>query len=228
MFKPLATASLCAALLTPQLSHADTFLGIYAGAFAWQSELSGNINIKNNPSFDINNNLNIDDDTNSSIYLALEHFVPFVPNIKVTRTALEFSANSNLIDFSHTDATLYYEILDNWVSLDIGLTGRIFDGEVKIPSPSTTQELSGTVPLIYAKVQFDLPLSGLSAGIEGNFLGIDGNNLRDLDARLNYEIAAGFGVALGYRTFGLELDALDDIDADVTAKGAYLGATFHF
>lgn len=224
MSKRLAAASLCAALLTPQLSQADTLFGIYAGAFAWQSELSGDVNIDNSPALDVND-LGIDDDTNNSIFIAVEHFIPFIPNVKLAQTALEFSAGGNLVDFSHTDATLYYELLDNWVSLDLGLTARIFDGEVKLPA---AQDLSGTVPLLYAKAQFDLPFTGLSAGVEGNFLGFDGNNLRDLDARINYEVAAGFGVAIGYRTFGLELDALDDIDADVTAKGAYIGATFHF
>lgn len=226
MSKRLAAASLAAALLTPQLSQADTIFGIYAGAFAWQSELSGDVNLKGNPALEVES-LGIDDDTNNSVFIAVEHFVPFVPNVKLAQTALEFSAEGNIVDFSHTDATLYYELLDNWVSLDLGLTARIFDGEVDLPA-SNTQELSGTVPLLYAKAQFDLPFTGLSFGVEGNFLGIDGNNLRDLDARLNYEIAAGFGIALGYRTFGLELDALDDIDADVTADGAYLGATFHF
>jgi outer membrane protein len=219
----------CTLAALPSVSQADTILGLYLGASHWQTGLSGSLNEQGNASSDVEDDFGIDDEGNNFIYAALEHPIPLVPNIKLQQTSLDAAgSNGSNVDFSHTDATLYYEILDNWVSLDIGLTARTFNGAVTFPSSTDELELSATMPMLYAKAQFDLPFTGLSAGVEGNLIGYSGNNLKDLNARINYEAFMGLGIAVGYRVFTLELDDIDDLNSDLTLDGFYAGLTYHF
>jgi outer membrane protein len=249
MLKKTALMGLTAAAFTlPAASHADTFLGIYLGAYSWQSSFSGDLGTEGDNNIDIEDDLGFDDsESNTVFYAALEHPVPVLPNIRLQQTSLEVSGDntganfdfdgitfsgdiSTNVDFSHTDLTLYYEILDNWVSLDIGLTARKFDGSILIADGTNSSEvtLDATIPLGYLKAQFDLPFTGLSAGVDGNFIGYSGNTISDVNAMINYEATFGLGVAVGYRTFGLELDDIDDLNTELTFDGYYAAVTYHF
>jgi len=146
------------------------------------------------------------------------------------------SVVSTTIDFSHYDFTMYYELLDNWVNLDLGLTVRKFDGEIDstgyyiLPSNKINahEDLDFAAPLLYGKAQFDLPLTGLYVGVEGNWMGAGGAQLYDLWGKVGYTFAFGLGLEAGMRKMALELDDVEDLDADVTLDGTYLAATFHF
>jgi outer membrane protein len=239
------------ALLLPTMAQADTLFGIYAGANAWFTGASGDVNYQNLGLVDVEDQLQVDDETNAFYYVAVEHFVPLIPNIKLQRTDLKLEGSNpdgefnflgipfdadveSTIDLTHNDATLYYELLDNWVSLDLGLTVRMFDGEISATGESGGNTVSDTVdidlvlPMLYGKARFDLPLSGLSFEVNGNFIGYEDNNLMDMTATLNYEFAFGLGVAAGYRSFSAELDDIDDLDADVVLDGAFAGLSYHF
>ncbi|GAB1258203.1 TIGR04219 family outer membrane beta-barrel protein [Aurantivibrio plasticivorans] len=239
------------------LANADTILGIYAGAGVWQSDLSGSIAETGTIEADLRD-LGIQDQDVNFVYIALEHPVPVIPNIRLQMTDLAvdgsgalttdftldgqtFSASSDVnsdIDLSHTDATLYYELLDNWITLDFGLTFRQFDGSIDVAAvsgpqagTSVSEEFDETLPLVYLKGQFDLPLTGFYAGAAGNYIGYDGNDMTD------YQLFAGWmsdgwvfdlGVEVGYRTFSLTLDDVADLDADLELDGAYASLNIHF
>src|SRR5690606_18764663 len=105
-----------------------------------------------------------------------EHPVPYLPNIRLGQTNLTHDgfgvlhflgtdyAFRGTIDLSHTDVTGYYEVLDNIVSLDLGLTARIFDGEIKTDFIASTIPLDSVYALLYANVQVDIPATGLALG----------------------------------------------------------------
>jgi outer membrane protein len=250
MKKLLITGTLGLALSAPVV-QADS-LGIYAGAHSWKTSFSGDINSTDtNSIIDLEDTLGFDDSSNNVYYIALEHPIPLLPNIKLQQTKLEIDGDSTLgesitfdgitfpagthinsdVDFSHTDATLYYQLLDNWVSLDLGLTARKFDGFIDIADTSNNRakvSIDNTVPMLYAKAQFDLPLTGLSIGVDGNIISYSGNSLSDINATINYEFSFGLGLAAGYRVFNLSLDDVDDIDSDLTMDGTYAALTFHF
>ena len=129
-------------------SHADTLLGLYAGGQMWAMETEG--------AFASNNDLatfNYDDERNGSYYLAVEHFVPLIPNVKVIQTSMDTNGATNLsgefnfggqdyaintslrtdLSLTTTDYILYYEILDNdVVSIDVGINEKNIDGEIWI------------------------------------------------------------------------------------------------
>lgn len=248
--KKLLLASVVAATAIPTV-QADTVLGIYAGAYSWGADYSGDINDTDaGETIDLEDDLGFSDESNMVFYVALEHPVPVLPNIRIQQTALDSSANGTLtrdftfddvdfsigqdvatdMDFTHTDLTLYYEILDNWVNLDLGLTVRKFDGEIKIEGGGEIAQvdLDAALPMLYVMAQFDLPLTGLSAGLQGNAVGYSGSSLLDLNGYVQYEFAFGLGLRGGYRSFTLELDDIDDIDSDLTLSGPYAALTFHF
>lgn len=239
------------------LAYSDTILGLYLGAGVWQADVEGSAREAGTGSaLEINDTFGSVDDDSNFFYVALEHPVPVLPNIMLQKTDVSVNKSGSMtttvvfddeifitgtdvratIDFSHTDATLYYELLDNWVSLDLGLTFRAFDGELTLteenpPSRTATQELDGVLPMLYLKARFDLPLSGFYVGGHANALTYDGHSLTDISAAVGYHTdgwVMDLGLELGIRTFNFELDDLDDLDADIELSGTYAALTLHF
>ena len=251
------TIALLTALAACNNVYADSLLGIYIGINSWEQNYDGFIRDLDATDpllseVDLTNDLGISDERGNVMYAALEHGVPVLPNFKVQHTELEVNASNQLTrtieyggqtftantdvnsqaDLTHTDLTLYYQVLDNWVSLDLGLTARAFDGFVSIDESLGTQmaeeEFKAVVPLIYIAARFDLPLTGLYAGGHINGLGDGDNSFIDYQLMLGYETDIGFGIEAGFRSLELTLDDIDDIEADITVDGAYGSLFYHF
>ena len=245
---------LAIAALTLQFSipvHAD-FVGFSIGAAYWAPSLSGSFNSTGESDIDLSDDLDIDDPSQSSLVLSLEHPVPILPNIRYQNIELDSDGRSALsgditfegetytagetvrstFDLSHDDIVLYYEVLDNWVNLDIGLDLKLFDGEVSmVGSTNTTTssiEIDETVPLFYLSAQFDLPLSGFYIGADISSFSIDDSSADEITLKLGYESDSGLGIEGGVKTFSLDLDDADDLDTDIEYDGAYVNGYFHF
>lgn len=248
LFAPLVQFSLSTFILTAAChTNADTIFGIYAGAGTWQSEYSGEIGKPSTTADD----LGMDENNNNFYYIAIEHPVIFFPNIKLQQNNITSSQSSmtdnnfsigNIgypsgttlatdFDLSYTDAALYYELLDNWVTLDIGVTLRKYSGHLQAKSATLTDKtnIDISVPLAYGRVQFDLPLTGFFAGIEGNYISFDGNDLADYSAKIGYlfDSALDLGIEAGFRSVNMNIDD-GDVQTDLDIKGPYVAAIFHF
>lgn len=246
--KKLTFLAALTVVATP-LAQADTILGIYAGFGSWDSTFDGKAG---QPSISLKD-LGVEDHKNKYYYLALEHPIPLVPNIRLAHTDINnsqtaqieqtftidgttFTANDTIaseFDLTHTDATLYYELLDNWINLDLGVTARKFDGFVYAQSTTvaTTKKvkIDQTLPMLYGKAQFDLPFSGLSIGVEGNYVGYQGDKISDYSAKISYlfDSVLDIGLEAGYRKFSMTVDD-DDLDANIQLKGPYAALIAHF
>lgn len=245
---PIAKYSLGAmSLLIASHASADTIFGIYAGAGTWQSEYSGSVG---NPSATMDE-LGFDENNNSFYYIAIEHPVPLIPNIKLQHNDISSRQTGTLsssfsldnttypagtevstdFDLSFTDAVLYYEILDNWLNLDLGVTVRQYSGQMQAEALNVTDEVDVdvTLPLGYARFQFDLPLTGFSAGFEGNYINYSGNTVSDYSAKVSYmfDSVLDLGIEVGYKAASIKIDE-DDIDTNIRLKGPYAAAIFHF
>jgi len=249
-FTSAVLPALFASALLATSASADTLLGVYAGVGQWQTEYSGNFGAA---PIDFND-LNIDEETNNTYFIVLEHPLPILPNIRIQHVSLETQSEATLnegfvfddiafpagenavtdIDLSHTDAVLYYEVLDNWVNLDLGLTLRAFEGDASVSSASTslteTVELDAIIPMLYGKAKFDLPLTGWSIAASANLISYDSNSLNDYSAAIAYNsnllIVFDLGVELGYRSMTLELD--EKLNTDVELTGPYASFTVNF
>lgn len=241
----LGTATL--AMTVAGLCQADA-LGMRISAYSWQQEADGNVR-SDGSRVDLNNELDIDDERNQTIEFALEHPIPLLPNLRLAHTEMELSGDNVLsstiqfdgntytagtavssdLDLTHTDATLYYELLDNWISLDAGLTVRYFSGDVELRGAGvkSSESFVSTLPMVYLAARADLPLSGLYVAASGNAIGYSDARLFDYRVNLGYETDIGLGAEVGLRRFDLDFDD-DDDEADLTVDGIYAGLFFHF
>lgn len=246
----LGCALLAATVIAPV--QADTLLGAYVGAQGWNMGVDGGFS-QNESQADFS----FDDKTNANLYVALEHPVPFLPNIKVSRTGLDtagfatvetafqfgdrvYLANTDLItdiEMTGTDFILYYEILDNdLVSIDVGLNGKYIDGTILVSEADGDQEateaFSGVVPMGYAKVEVGLPFTGLGAYAEGSFLSIDDSSVTDIQVALTYSfvesLALDMTLQAGYRSMVVDIEDFDDLNANLDFTGVFIGLEFDF
>lgn len=252
MKKTLMWLSLGAAFVTGS-AQADTVLGIYVGADGWNSATKGSFaDTAQLHSF------NFEDKTQTSFYLALEHPIPLIPNVKLQQNKLEaagtttldadfsfadtvFNAGTvmqNQVDFSNTDYILYYEILDNdLVSIDLGVNAKHLDGDVLVAQTtgngqSASQNVSQLIPMVYSSVAVGLPLTGLELYAQGSFVSYDGSRLYDVQGGVAYALLDNLAVDLklkaGYRAVNLRLDDIDSLYADIEFSGVYAGVELHF
>jgi outer membrane protein len=135
------------------------------------------------------------------------------------------------LDLSHYGAVFYYEILDNWVSIDLGLDVRKFDGQLKITntgdSSTSTTEIDETVPLGYIAAEFAMPFTDMSAGAEISAISYSGNSIHDAKVRLRQGFSLAF-IELGYRQLGIKLDDVSDLDVDLDFSGVYISTGLDF
>jgi len=231
---------------------ADTIAGVYVGAQVWQTDTTGGFADNSSTA-----NLNFDDETNSALYIAVEHPIPLIPNVKINHTSLDnsgttslqsaftfdgnlYTANSQVdtdIELDATDVILYYELFDNdLISFDLGLNAKYIDGSLSVvDSASNTQgsgDFSGVIPMVYSKVQLGLPFTGLAAYAEGSYLSFDDNKVSDYQVAVAYSFIESIAVDMtfqaGYRKVTVDIEDLDDVYADMEFDGVFAGIELHF
>ena len=231
-------------------SHADLFLGIFVGIGQWNQSFTGDVNTLGT-NLAISDDLGVEDAKGNTQYAALEHSIPFIPNVRLSIIELESSGSETLtreftfggetytqgiqattnIDLSHEELVLYYEILDNWVNLDVGLAFKMFGGDLQITANGTNarEDLDGTLPMLYARGAFELPFTNWRADVEASMFSVSGNTVSDMSAEIAYEGFIGLGAELGYRVFNLDIDDLnDDLVVNTSFKGVYFNVYYHF
>ena len=140
------------------------------------------------------------------------------------------------IELDQTDIVFYWTPWSLMFDLDVGLNIKYIDGFVEVESqddPDNRERVSfsGPLPLAYARTEFRLPGTGFFGGGEGSFLGYDGHRIVDLTLRGGYRTTYGvasLAVEGGWKYQNIRLDDFDDMDADVTVEGPYIGASVRF
>lgn len=252
--KKLLTLSLFLGLSAT--SQADLLFGIYGGVGAWNAGVDGDLGVGDQPI--TTDELDLSTETNNVFYLAVEHPLPLIPNIRVQHTGVSSTGSATLerdftleditfnagldtqseVDFTHTDFSFYFEILDNYLSLDVGLTARLLDGFARVDAVdangnnlSEKVDLNIGLPLLYGRAQIDLPFTGWFAGGTINYISLADNSLSDIEARVGY-LSSGFGLDFGfeagYRRISLVADEAGDLFADVSVDGPYAAFIMHF
>jgi outer membrane protein len=247
-----STTSLCAgllALLTFPVAQADA-IGVYVSADYWQYDGKADVaqTGKQKSSF------LFEQQNQASLSLRFEHPVPVLPNVRLRHTALkgndtqkvtqlefrgiQFQQNVNLdVDLTNTDLVLYYEVLDNIVSADVGIAAKLIQGDIVAKAKplgiqKSTLSLNETIPMVYLSVGVQFPLTGLSVKSEVAGVSYSGSNLTDAQAEIQYNfidnLVVDAGLKLGYRQITANLEDVDDTDASFEFKGPYVGLELHF
>lgn len=229
-------------VLAAPLAQAD-LAGLGASVSYWDSDLSGDV-VSGGDSVDVNDELRLKDDGNANASVYLEHPVPLLPNVRLAYTLVQQSGNGTLsgdygsfregtsvrsdLDLEQLDLTLYYEVLDNWVNLDLGLTVRDFSGELLMQSGGSSEktEADAVLPLGYIAARFDLPLTGVAVGAEGNFISFDGDSMRDFNVYGQFNISL-LQLRAGYRQLAVDYEDGSDV-FDVKLDGPFISAGVAF
>lgn len=248
----LATYAALLTLLSP-FAQADN-LKLEAGANNWSFDIDGTARYKNKSSsndLDVNDDLGYDDDDLNSYYFSFEHPVPILPNIRVSRTDLDSSANGQLtkdvtygginfgvnenvsseIQLDQTDITMYYQLFDTVLDIDLGVNAKYIDSHSRITgavSGTETADVSGWVPMLYAGLGAELPLTGMSVSAGGSYVAYQDSKFYDYALKASYITPWYLGVDVGYRSIRLDLDDFDGSYADVEFDGPFAGAHFEF
>lgn len=262
--KTTTKASIAIALatcLTVTNASADMVFGVYAGVQGWDMDAEGGFGTVDEFNQSGNNShadFNFDSQTQGSFYLAIEHPVPILPNIKIKHNQMDtdgatrlnstfefggttYSVDSSLdtqIDLTNTDIIMYYEILDNdLVTVDVGINVKLVDGQLDVanvddPLQRSRETFSGPVPMLYGAVKIGLPFTGLGVFADGSFLSVGDHTLYDYEAGIDYtfidNMAIDMTLQVGYRAIKLELEDLDDINSNLDFDGVFVGLEAHF
>ena len=244
-FNNLIACGLLAAM--PVMASADT-LSITVGGGIWNETPEGDIIQPSNaptPVVDVKNNLFWSEESQGYLFATLEHPIPILPNVRLSYISLDqtgsgttsfdfdgvtYSGNvANDFTIDQTDLLFYYEVLDNVVSLDLGLNVRVLDISFSINdgTSNTSDSVSGTVPMIYGMVGGS-PWPGVLLSAEANYMSYSGSTISDFNAKISYTTDFFVGFEAGYRTETIELDDVDDTDANLDFKGPFIGAYVKF
>lgn len=239
MKKVLAGSVLALGLGVTPLAQADLLFGVYGEAQYWMTDVSGTYG-----SLDGLRDFNFDDENQLRLSIAVHHPLPLLPNVRLERQKLESfaprAANGEELsgltdaelDLSHDSATFYYRLLDNTATrLHLGVSVKRFDGFAR-DFEGREWSINETVPTAYAMAGVGLPFTGLSAYVRGHFIAFDDNELRDIEAAVQYRLfdtaLLDGSIQVGYRHFSVELDDIDGLYSDLTFKGPFVGFQLHF
>ena len=226
------------ALSASGAAHADTILGAKVGADIWRTETDGSavVNSANSTSSDF------DTETQGRIWVAVEHPVPFIPNVMLrasqidTASEVTIGTETNRQDYSlnHTDLVLYYELLDNdIVSLDAGAAYRLMDGKLDYSFAGNltgTRNIDSGIFMGYAGAEVSLP--GIDVyGFVDVVAGINERDVYDYSAGLGYTfdlLALDVNVRAGYRDFTFDVNKFSGVSANTKTDGYFVGVELDF
>jgi len=255
------------ALLTASTLYADTIIGgeISLGMYSHSPSGSASYTLPFeivNPAVDLKEDMGWGAEQDIIFKAYFEHPVPLFPNVKVAYSNLSHSGQATVEGFSWGgiinlngeietsldtqmyDLTLYYELLDNVVEVDAGLTLRYLDGdiavntlakfgtsfispEVNLPSQSTNFDL--WIPMLYGKVRFNIPSTDISLQLEANAMSYEETTFYDYELSARYTLAMGLALEGGYKSIHLDSEDLySGLVLDMDSAGPYAAIIWDF
>jgi outer membrane protein len=201
-------------------ASADFLLGGDIEFNAWQQ----------NQTFKGNGSEQEDDRIAYTFEASLEHFIPLIPNPKISRS----SVDGDFYKYTKTDFTLYYEFLDNDViSFDagVGLT-QLSEGSVNLTSTGW-KDFEGVIPHLYVAAEIGIPATPLFIFAKGTGISYADNEMLDMSAGIQYEIPLGpidAELQFGYRSQQFNLVGFDSLSIDMNAEtsGFFAGVNIDF
>ena len=253
-----------ASLFTSGILYADTlggefFLGMYSHTPSGYASYTAPGMGKTGTSANLEDTLQWESNENIFLKAYLEHPVPMLPNVKVALTQLSHDGQSNVgndfvwgeihipysgtidnnMDINKYDMTLYYELLDNWIEADAGITLGYINGHIKVTALSglASSSLSHTektdfslfMPTLYGKTRFNLPSTDISLQFEGDIFSYDDTTFYNYTLSARYTFTMGLGIEAGYKALHLESkDLAEGLDVDMDFNGPYAAVVWDF
>jgi len=263
MLKKLTLASLLASsVLYADMIGGEVSLGIYSHSPSGTASYTLPY-LPLNESIDLENDLGWSDEQDAMVKAYFELPLPFVPNVKLAYSNFNQSGEGTVdsfswggiigldgtidtsLDLQMYDLTAYYELLDNVVEIDAGLTLRYLNGDMSVtptadfnlpgfmPDPSISAPQSTNIdmwiPLAYGKVRLNIPNTDISLQLEGNGITYQDTTFYDYELSARYTFSMGLGVEAGYKSIHLDSEDLaDGLVVDVDSSGPYAAIVWDF
>ncbi|MDD3500714.1 MAG: TIGR04219 family outer membrane beta-barrel protein [Sulfurovum sp.] len=252
--------TLCSTLLVSLSVHADTIggeiaLGVYSHTPKGYATYSF---YDKEAKTSVEDTLNWKGSSDLFFKAYFEHPLPYLPNLKLEYSNFSHKGSGKVSDFSWGgisaftgdiyntmdmrafDVTLYYELLDNWASLDAGLTLRRIYGDIYLETKMVMMnqsyhyeperaEYDEWIPMVYLKTRFELPTTELMFQTELNAISYEGATMYDALFTLRYTFGMGLGIEGGYRLIHLgDNDLGANLAIDVDFRGPYAAVVWNF
>lgn len=236
------------AFFTLSSMHADMAGGEASLGF-FNHDPSGNASYKSTSS-NLEETFGFSEEQDLFLKAYLEHPFPLLPNVKLGYTTLSHDGSSSVEGFSWgdidnfdgaidnslsldiTDVTLYYEVLDNWVEMDAGVTARHITGDMGVSTNDARHDaidFSTWIPMLYGKARFNLPSTDISLQLEANAVSYWDITAYDYELSARYTLAMGVGLEAGYKSFHLDSnDLVDGFKTNMDFSGPYATAIWDF
>lgn len=197
----------------------------------------------------------LDDATELAWNGRFEHPLPLLPNIAVRYQHSAVSANAALAtpivleqktftagtvvtqynSLKNTDITGYYEVFDNPVfSLDVGLTARLLQSDVRLTAPSTAaaRDLSVVLPMLFVDAEIGLWGTGTQWFFNGNYSQYQSDRNYDWRSGIAWRFIdiAMFQAHLraGWQRAQTNISNRDQLDFASTNDGGFIGIDVDF
>lgn len=234
--------------------YADTIGGEVSLGF-YSHAPSGYTSYENTTSIDLEDDLKWSEEQDMILKAYIEHPTPFLPNLKVAYTDLSHTGQGTVtafswgdiinvtgdidssLDLKMYDATLYYELLDNTIEIDTGITLRYLDGNIDVtvtPLLSLVEEhevvnFTTLVPMLYGKLKANIPATDISLQAEGNFITYEDTTFYDYEISARYSFTMGFGIEAGYKAIHLDSEDLEEgLSTNIDFQGPYASIIWDF
>lgn len=244
----LACALLGSLALTS--AQAATLVGFKVGGDYWQADTSGTFAENGQAQQDFN----YSSSSQGSVWVAVEHPIPFVPNVKIRENRLDDNGSANVVGFefggetftgdvntstnlNNTDFVFYYELLDNdLVALDLGAAYKKMSGSLRVNHTATQgrvsseKDLDSGIVMAYADAQVGIPGLGLY-GFAEVMLGVDETSVYDYSVGLGWQfdgVALDTKVRVGYRDFNFDVNDFDGVSVNSQFNGYFAGVELVF
>ena len=217
-------------------AQAATVLGFKVGGDYWYADTNGTFANKGQPQQDFD----YSSSAQGSYWVALEHPLPFIPNIKIRENSLDQKGDTSsssvkaFTDLSNTDFVLYYEILDNdIVSVDLGAAYKLMHGSFRTQELALRPEerdIDDGIIMGYASGEVGIPGIGLF-GFADLMVGASESSVYDYAVGLGWEfdgVTVDTRVRVGYREFLFDVSNFSGVSADTTFKGYFAGVEIDF
>jgi outer membrane protein len=202
-----------------------------------------------NAAVDLKNTFGWEQENNVMFKAYLEHSLPFLPHMKIGYTNLSHAGQNNTTDFfwgniisfdgfvassldlKLYDITPYYEILDNGIEADLGVTLRYINGDIAVNTllQNETTDFESLVPMLYGKAKITIPGTAISVQCEANAISTDETAFYDYKISARYAFGLGLSLEGGYKAFHLDSDELaDGLKTNIDFRGPYTMLAWSF